>query len=86
MNAVRNAGCTIIALLLLAGCASTPEQSAVAASKAPATKDVLDMAYINKVERAARQDNVDVRWVNPPTKRETAATSDTSDTSSSTPR
>jgi uncharacterized lipoprotein YajG len=82
MNSVRSAGCTIIAVLLLAGCASTPEQSTVASNQAPAAQasNVLDTAYINRVEREARKDNVDVQWVNPPTKR------DDSDTSPSKPR
>jgi uncharacterized lipoprotein YajG len=82
MNAVRSAGCTIIALMLLGGCATTREQSAVARSDAPVAQasNVLDNAYINRVEREARKDNVDVQWVNPPTKR------DDSDTSPSKPR
>jgi len=74
MNAVRNAGCTIIAGVLLAGCASMHEQPAVAANQAaatPAPNDV-DSSYVNKVERAARKDNVDVQWVNPPTNRATS--------------
>jgi len=81
MNAVRSAGCTIIAVMLLAGCASTPGQSMVA-SEAPAAQasNVVDSTYIDKVERAARKDNVDVQWVHPPTRR------DTSDTSSTKPR
>jgi PBP1b-binding outer membrane lipoprotein LpoB len=74
MNAVRNAGCTIIAAVLLVGCASMREQAAVASSK-EATQPApyaVDSSYVNKVERAARKDNVDVQWVNPPTNRATS--------------
>ena len=38
MNAVRNAGCTIIAAVLLGGCASMHEQAAVASSKEAAQR------------------------------------------------
>jgi len=74
MNAVRSAGCTIIAAVLLVGCASMHEQPDVAANKATATPApyAVDSAYVNKVERAARKDNVDVQWVNPPTNRATS--------------
>lgn len=74
MNAVRNAGCTIIATVLLAGCASMSDQSSVAANKASATPAPYDTdsAYVNKVERKARKNSVDVQWVNPPTNRATS--------------
>jgi hypothetical protein len=50
------------------------EQAAVASSKeAPQPAPyAVDSSYVNKVERAARKDNVDVQWVNPPTNRATS--------------
>ncbi|WP_166206480.1 hypothetical protein [Cognatiluteimonas telluris] len=70
MNAVFNAGCTIIAGMLLAGCATTREPSANAMSRAPASQasQEIDTAYVQRVEREARRDDVDVQWVHPPTK------------------
>jgi hypothetical protein len=39
-------------------------------SRAPASQasQEIDTAYVQRVEREARRDDVDVQWVHPPTK------------------
>ena len=66
-----------LALLALAGCATTPEDSAMAppAPMHGQATIVSDAAYINSVEALARKRGIQVQWVHPPNKR-LLATSD----------
>lgn len=59
-----------ISILGLAACAST--QHAVSQAPPPAAKPgsiTSDAAYIARVEQIARRRGIEVKWVNPPTKR-----------------
>ena len=56
-----------MSLLMLGGCSSTQDKSAMAKQH-----DVDDGAYIAQVERTAHQRGVTVQWVNPPQKRVTS--------------
>ena len=51
-------------LLMLGGCSSTQDKSAMAKPH-----DVDDGAYIAQVEQTAHKRGVTVQWVNPPQKR-----------------
>ena len=51
-------------LLMLGGCSSTQDKSAMSRPH-----DVDDGAYIAQVERTAHDRGVHVQWVNPPQKR-----------------
>jgi hypothetical protein len=51
-------------LLMLGGCSSTQDKSAMVRPH-----EVDDGAYIAQVEHAAHQRGVTVQWVNPPQKR-----------------
>ena len=53
-----------LSLLMLGGCSSTQDKSAMAKPH-----DVDDGAYIARVDRAAHKRGVFVQWVNPPQKR-----------------
>lgn len=63
-------GCSGLVLLLLAGCASSGGNR-----YASEEKFVVDKAYVAAVERTARDRGVRVQWVNPPTKRVAAVSS-----------
>lgn len=60
---VRQNIAIVASLLLLAGCSSTPVQTA---------RSQLDQDYINQVEAAAKKNSLSPRiyWVNPPMKKE----------------
>ena len=57
-------GLSALSMLAMGGCSSMHEKSTVARAV-----DVDDAAYVARVERAAMDRGVSVRWVNPPTKR-----------------
>ena len=65
----RSCAC-IVALVVLGGCASMHDQPAaqMQPSSAQPTIDV-DYAYVAKIEQQAREHNVGIQWVNPPSKR-----------------
>lgn len=70
----RSFRCCLVALCIpaLTACATQADvRHAPAVSRAPAqaTTDSMDKAYVAAVERQARIRGVDVRWVNPPTRR-----------------
>lgn len=58
----------------LAACSSTQEKPALSnATRVEAPSNLMiDATYVARVESMARQRGVEVRWVNPPTKRITS--------------
>lgn len=50
----------VLATLILAACASTP------GSRSPTE---IDYEYVNAVERQANRGSLEVKWVNPPTRK-----------------
>jgi hypothetical protein len=62
MKATQLAGLLAVPAVLLAGCASQNEMAR------GDSLDVVDSAYVAKVEQTARSRGVAVRWVNPPQK------------------
>ncbi len=56
-------GLVALSLVAISGCSSMQDKSAMAKPH-----DVDDAAYIARVERAAMDRGVMVRWVNPPKK------------------
>lgn len=63
MKATIAASIFALSMLMLGGCSTMHEKSAVVQPR-----DVDDAAYIARVERVARTRGVSVRWVNPPQK------------------
>ena len=62
MKATQLAGLLAVPAVLLAGCATHDEMAR------GQSLDVVDSAYVAKVEQTARSRGVAVRWVNPPQK------------------
>ena len=64
MKSTVAAGVFALSMLMLGGCSSMQDKSAMAQPR-----NVDDQAYIAQVEHTARERGVSVHWVNPPTKR-----------------
>jgi hypothetical protein len=64
MKSTIAAGIFALAVLMLGGCSSMQDKSAMAKPY-----NVDDQAYIAQVEYTARERGVSVHWVNPPQKR-----------------
>jgi hypothetical protein len=58
-----------LAVLALAGCASTDERSSQFAPQGASSVFDTDEEYVANVESIARRRHMDVVWVNPPKKR-----------------
>lgn len=71
--------CIIASALALAACASQGgmRYQPVASQTVQPASFQQDAAYIQTVERIARQRGVSVQWVNPPLKRVAASSADT---------
>lgn len=64
MNTARTAVSLVVASLLLAACASTPETASQPGTSGSGF--AVDAAYVEAVERASKVAGVTVVWINPP--------------------
>lgn len=69
MNVLRLA-LPIVLVGGLAACASTSESPNRVGAAPPAGSLGADEAYVARVEQIARTRNIDVRWINPPLRRD----------------
>ena len=66
MKSPSAASVFVLSMLMLGGCSTMHDQSTVAQAK---SASVDDQEYVARVDHAARERGVTVRWVNPPQKR-----------------
>ena len=70
--AIPRIAVALAATLVLGGCASMRDDNTTTYVVPPASSQATvqdDTAYMQKVEQQARMRGIDVRWINPPTKR-----------------